>query len=77
RGPEGMERLRGKRAARRRHGGSVRPAVVKSFDSGDHSLYGRDLRETVRAELLQAAAESFDVDIVAPSPPVPVGWNRL
>ncbi|WP_338888929.1 serine aminopeptidase domain-containing protein [Rhodococcus sovatensis] len=77
RGPEGMNRLRGKRATRRRKAQSSSPAVVKSYAGGDHSLYGRDLRETVRGELLRAASEAFDVEISAPAPPVPVDWAPL
>lgn len=69
RGPEGMRRLR--------KSGSAGRVTVKSFDGGDHSLYSRDLRETIRHELLQAAAESFDVEISAPAPPVPIGWTPL
>ncbi|MFI8565659.1 alpha/beta fold hydrolase [Rhodococcus sp. NPDC078407] len=67
RGPEGMRRLQNRTAA---------PSVT-SFESGDHSLYGRDLRENVRAELIAATSAAFDVEITAPSPPVPVGRVRL
>lgn len=75
RGPEGLRRLR-------RHTTPVTSraatsTAVKSFVSGDHSLYGRDLRETVRSELLQAVSDAFDVEISAPAPPVPVAWTPL
>ena len=67
RGPEGMRRLQRRASA---------PTVTK-FESGDHSLYGRDLRENVRAELLAATSAAFDIEIAAPSPPVTVGRVRL
>lgn len=67
RGPEGMRRLQRRSSV----------PTVTSFESGDHSLYGRDLRENVRAELLAATAAAFDIEIAAPSPPVPVGKVRL
>lgn len=67
RGPEGLRRLRN------------RPSVptVTAFESGDHSLYGRDLRENVRAELVDVTSAVFDIEIAAPSPPVPVPRVRL
>ena len=67
RGPEGMRRLQRRSSV----------PTVTSFESGDHSLYGRDLRENVRAELLAATAAAFDLEITAPSPPVAVGRVRL
>ncbi|MGB3168843.1 MAG: alpha/beta fold hydrolase [Rhodococcus sp. (in: high G+C Gram-positive bacteria)] len=72
RGPEGMRRLR-----KRSRGNTGAGPVVKSFAGGDHSLYGRDLRETVRHELLLAVSEAFDVEISAPAPPVPITWTTL
>ncbi|MDJ0395273.1 hypothetical protein QMK17_18255 [Rhodococcus sp. G-MC3] len=77
RGPEGMDRLRKTRAAAKRGATDRRPTEVKSFVSGDHSLYGRDLRETVRTELLQAVSDAFGVKIDAHAPPVPVDWTSL
>lgn len=71
RGPEGMRRLR------KNTGSGAGQVVVKSFAGGDHSLYSRDLRETVRHELMQAVSESFDVEISSPAPPVPIGWTLL
>ncbi|OZD01884.1 hypothetical protein CH275_18680 [Rhodococcus sp. 06-235-1A] len=62
RGPEGIDRMR-KRGI---------TTTVKSFASGDHSLYGRDLRENVRAELISTVATAFELDLVAPPPPTPV-----
>lgn len=67
RGPEGMRRLQRRTFA----------PTVTSFESGDHSLYGRDLRENVRAELVAATSAAFDIEITAPSPPVAVGRVRL
>lgn len=77
RGPEGMNRLRGSRSAKKRGVSGRQPTEVKSFVSGDHSLYSRDLRETVRSELLRAVSDTFGVDIGAPAPPVPVDWKAL
>ncbi|WP_242640277.1 MULTISPECIES: hypothetical protein [Nocardiaceae] len=67
RGPEGMRRLQRRASV----------PTVTSFESGDHSLYGRDLRENVRAELIAATSAAFDIEISAPSPPVAVGRVRL
>lgn len=77
RGPEGMNRLRGRRVLRRRTTPPALSTVVKSYAGGDHSLYARDLRETVRVELLQSVSDAFDVEISAPAPPVPVEWTPL
>ncbi|MGA9871730.1 MAG: hypothetical protein WBQ44_11390 [Rhodococcus sp. (in: high G+C Gram-positive bacteria)] len=74
RGPEGMHRLRG-RAQRRPTGDAA--AVVKSFSGGDHSLYARDLRETVHAELMLAVSDAFDVEVSARPPAAPVDWTPL
>ncbi len=71
RGPEGMRRLRKQSDIR---SGST---TVKSFEAGDHSLYSRDLRETVRRELVDAVNEAFDMEIGLPAPPVPVRWQPL
>ncbi len=71
RGPEGMNRLR------RRPSPQSRSTVVKSFAGGDHSLYSRDLRESVRAEFVSAVNEAFDIEIGLPAPPVPVQWTPL
>ncbi len=71
RGPEGMRRLRKQSDPR---SGST---TVKSFEAGDHSLYSRDLRETVRRELVDAVNEAFDMEIGLPAPPVPVRWRPL
>ncbi len=67
RGPEGMRRLQRRASV----------PTVTSFESGDHSLYGRDLRENVRAELIAATSAAFDIEISAPAPPVAVGRVRL
>lgn len=76
RGPEGMRRLRSKKL-RGHRALRAHATEVKSYVSGDHSLYGRDLRETVRSELLRAVSDAFDVEISAPAPPVPVAWTPL
>lgn len=62
RGPEGIARMR-------RRGIT---ATVKAFAAGDHSLYGRDLRENVRTELISAVSDAFELDLVAPPPPTVV-----
>nr|WP_314144572.1 hypothetical protein [uncultured Rhodococcus sp.] len=63
RGPEGIHRMRKR---------GITGTTVKSFASGDHSLYGRDLRENVRTELVSAVSTAFDLDLAALSPPTVV-----
>ncbi|MBY4127462.1 alpha/beta hydrolase [Rhodococcus fascians] len=70
RGPESLGRLR--RGSERTH----RP-MVKSFADGDHTLFGRDVRDTVRAEMLQTIGDSLGVDVDAHDPPVKVNWTPL
>lgn len=70
RGPESLHRLR--RRAEPEH-----PPVVKAFTDGDHTLFGRDVRDTVRAEILQTIGAALGVHIEPQDPPVKVNWTPL
>lgn len=71
RGPESLKRLR-KKSSR-----SNAELTVKSFTSGDHTLYARDLRETVKAHLVASTAKTFGVELPTPVPVAPVDWTPL
>lgn len=70
RGPEGMRRLRSRAT-------SATVPQIRAYAGGDHTLYGRDFRETVRWELTSAIASALKLEIEAPVPPVVVDWTPL
>ncbi|CCQ13484.1 putative uncharacterized protein [Rhodococcus sp. AW25M09] len=70
RGPESLRRLR--RRAQPTHSPSV-----KAYASGDHTLFGRDVRDTVRAEMLATIGEALGVEVEPYVPLVKVNWIPL
>ncbi|WP_415975848.1 hypothetical protein [Rhodococcus sp. 077-4] len=70
RGPESMHRLR-----RRLRSADV--PEVRAYASGDHTLYGRDIRDTVRTDMLETIGNAFGMAIELPAPPVKVSWTPL
>lgn len=70
RGPESMRRLR-------RRAKSAEAPVVKSFASGDHTLYGRDIRDTVRTDMLETIGATLNVETHSAAPSAKVNWTLL